>query len=182
MKKQLESSRGNDRGLGTKEGRSKGGSITKTDSIKRQANVERLMRMGLGVTNIASRIVDGKKLGTYDTISKDIEIIRSRWLKNDIPYFHRASVARIEAKERLLEQMVRIGGYILKLISNKKKNDAKTIIYAESLLTTVISRIYEVDADLDPEQYLDQKIQNALKNKIQGGLKHEIKESTPTIS
>lgn len=130
------------------------------------------MRMGYGVTKIASMKINGKKLGALDTISKDIKIINSRWLESDLEWFHRASIARIEAKQRLLEQMTRLGDLILKLKDNKDNH--KTLVYTESQLTTVITKIYEIDADFDPEQYVNKKIQESVDVKI--------KEAETTVS
>ncbi len=47
-----------------------------------------------------------------------------------------------------------------------KAERAKTLTYAESQLTTVITKMYEIDADFDPEQYLDRKIKEAVNYKI----------------
>jgi len=179
MQKEAKSTRRNNRVQSTKESSSKGGSVTLSDSIIRQSHVEKLMKMGFGVTRIAATIINDKKLGTPETISRDIDIIHSRWLDADLEWFHRSSLARIEAKERLLEQMVRLGKLILNLQNTDKE---KTLVSAESQLTTVISKIYEIDADFDPEQYIDQRVQDALKNKIERGLSHEIEESTSTVS
>lgn len=140
------------------------GRITKSQIIIRQAEVEKLMKMGYGVTKIASMTLHGKKLGALDTISKDMDIIHSRWLASDLEWFHRASIARIEAKQRLLEQMTRLGDLILSL--NGMEDSEKTLVYTESQLTTVISKIYDIDADFDPEQYIDKKIQESINVKI----------------
>ena len=168
-------------------GRNRGGQVTKTQTIQRQSQVERLMKMGYSLTRItAATKPNGKKLGAIETISKDMDIIRSRWLDSDPEWFHRARLARIEAKERLLEQMVRLGDLILKIQngvynnsikSNKEEDGAfvtesngdlpKKLVYAEAQLTTVITKIYEIDADFDPEQYLDSKIQESIRNKIE---------------
>ena len=170
----------------------KGGKVTKTQSIERQSHVERLMRMGYSLTKISSVTINGKKLGEIHTISKDMDIIRSRWLDMDPEWFHRARLARIEAKERLIEQMTRLGDLIIQIkngdynskIQSTKENGAfiaesngdlpKKLVYAESQLTTVISKIYEIDSDFDPEQYLDKRIQESVNVKI--------KEATPTTS
>jgi len=150
--------------------RVKGGNVTKTQSIERQCHVERLMRMGYSLTKISSIPIDGKKLGHIDTISKDMDIIRSRWLDKDPEWFHRARLARIEAKERLLEQMIRLGDLILDVMDGKyetsPENKPKQLTYTESQLTTVISKIYEIDSDFDPEQYLDKRIQESVHVKI----------------
>lgn len=172
-------------------GKHKRGRTTKAQSSQRQVHVERLMKMGYSLTKIANTIEDGKKLGNIDTISKDMDIIRSRWLDQDPEWFHRARLARIEAKDRLIEQLVRLNDLIIKLLegefNNKEvvtKEGVETIsiqdelprklTYTESQLTTVISKIYEIDADFDPEQYLDQKIMESIENKV--------KEAAPTTS
>ena len=95
--------------------RSKGGRVTKTQSIERQSHVERLMRMGYSLTKISSVTINGKKLGHIDTISKDMDIIRSRWHDMDPEWFHRARLARIEDKERLIEQLNRLGKSIIQI-------------------------------------------------------------------
>jgi len=170
---------------------SKGGRSTKSTAIQRQVHVERLMKMGYSLTKISSITINGKNLGAEHTISKDIDIIRSRWLDKDPEWFHRARLARIEAKERLLEQMTRMGDLILKIKDGQydevlkiidkqidhiptKENVPKQLTYAESQLTTIISKLYEIDSDFDPEQYLDKRIQESIGNKI--------KERTPKIS
>jgi hypothetical protein len=128
------------------------------------------MKMGYGLTRIAATKINGKKLGALETISKDMDIIRSRWLDMDPEWFHRARLARIEAKERLLEQMIRLGDLILDVKDGKYKtpleNKPKQLTYAESQLTTVISKLYEIDSDFDPEQYLDKRIQESVHVKI----------------
>ncbi len=153
MRKQLEST-----------GRSRGGQATKTHNLQRQVHVEKFMRMGFGVTKIASMKINGRKLGALDTITKDIKIITSRWLEGDLEWFHRASVARIKATHRFEEQMVRLGDSILKL--KKGKVDYKTLAYTESQLTTVLAKIYDTESDFDPEQYVNKKIQESVDVKI----------------
>ncbi len=168
----------------SKQDSSKGGSVTKAKAIQRQSHVERLMRMGYSLTKISSVTINNEKLGNIETISKDMDIIRSRWLDMDPEWFHRARLARIEAKERLIEQMTRLGDLIVKIkngeynnkIQSTKEGGAfvaesngdlpKKLVYAESQLTTVISKIYEIDSDFDPEQYLDKRIQESVHVKI----------------
>ena len=76
--------------------KSKGGKVTKSDSIVRQSHVERLMKMGYSLTQISSFKINGKILGAINTISKDMNIIRSRWLEMDPQWFHRARLASIK--------------------------------------------------------------------------------------
>lgn len=165
--------------------KNQGGRATKAAAIERQAKVEKLMKMGYSLTKISAVTINDKKLGAIDTISKDMDIIKSRWLDQDNEWFNRARIARIEAKERLLEQMTRMGDLILKIMNGDYNNKIqstkeggafvaesngdlpKKLVYAESQLTTIISKIYEIDADFDPEQYLDQKIMESMENKIE---------------
>ena len=165
--------------------KTKGGKVTKASIILRQSHVEKLMKMGYSLTRIASTQVNGKNLGAIHTISNDMNIIRSRWLDMDPEWFHRARLARIEAKERLLEQLTRVTDLIIKLqngdynkeIHSNKEGGSfiiesnadlpKKLIYAESQLTTIITRLYEIDSDFDPEQYLDQRIMESIENKIE---------------
>lgn len=181
--KQVTTSEKNKRGL-NKENQSKGGSVTKTQILQRQAHVERLMRMGYTLTRIVATTVNDKKLGSSNVLSNDMKLIQSRWLEADPGWMIRANLARIEAKNRLLEQLIRLGDLILEIkagtyntqIKTNKKGGSFTIeanadlpkklVYAESQLTTVISKIYEIDADFDPEQYLDKKIEESLHDKI----------------
>lgn len=177
----------------SKSDNSKGGSKTKLDAIKRQQKVEQLMKSGYSETQIAAgNTKDGKSLGTPATIRKDVNEIRSRWLEADPDWFHRARIARIEAVERLKPQLIRLNKLILEItkgdydnkITSTKEGGAfvaesngdrpKKLTYAESQLTAVIKAIYEIDADFDPEQYLDKKIQESIEHKVQ--------EATPAIS
>ena len=164
--------------------KSKGGIVTSAAAILRQSHVERLMKMGYSLTRITSTKVNGKKLGAVNTISKDMDIIRSRWLEQDPSWFHRARLARIEAVQRLTEQLVRMNELILQLKNGDYNNEIKStkeggafvsesnadlprkLTYAESQLTTIISKIYEIDADFDPEQYIDQKIRESINHKV----------------
>ena len=165
-------------------GRSKGGKVTKASAILRQSYVEKFMKMGYSLTKISTIKIENKKLGSLETISKDMNIIRSRWLNEDPEWFNRARIARIEAKGRLLEQLTRLSDLILELrngdynreIHSNKEGGSfvtesnadlpKKLVYTESQLTTVITRIYEIDADFDPEQYLNHTIQESMENKI----------------
>jgi|APSaa5957512535_1039671.scaffolds.fasta_scaffold97573_1 hypothetical protein len=172
--KQVQSSKGL-----SKEAKSKGGQVTKTDRIVRQVHVEKLMKMGYSLTRISAAKLNGKKLGNEETIKKDMNIIRSRWLDQDPDWFHRARLARIESKERLLEQMIRLGDLILEIQHGKYDYNSKgeptegerprKLVQTESQLTLVISKIYEIDADFDPEQYLDKRIAEAMEDKIKEG-------------
>ncbi len=189
--KQVVTSRKGRKAIGTKKDSSKGGSVTKAQTIQRQVHVEKFMKMGYSLTAIASIKIDGNKLAAIDTISKDMDIIRSRWLDMDPEWFHRARLARIEAKDRLIEQLVRLNELLIKLLAGKfdkkeitiangtttisvKDELPRKLTYTEAQLTAVISKIYEIDADFDPEQYVDSKIQESIKDKI--------KEATPTTS
>ena len=143
------------------------------------------MKMGYSVTRIATVKISGKTLGSIKTITKDVNIIRNRWLEMDPEWFHRARLARIEAKERLLEQLTRVSDLILQLNNGDYNKEIhsnrdggsfviesnadlpKKLIYAESQLTTIISKLYEIDSDFDPEQYLDQRIMESIENKIE---------------
>ena len=171
--------------------RVKGGKSGKSQTIQRQAHVERLMQNGYTLTRIAATQVNGKNLGSKDTISKDIKIIETRWLENDQGWFNRARTARIVNVKRLTEQLVRLsdlyndvknGVYDTaeKIIVMKDKNSTDVMIekYSvkdqrpgklvriESDITKVITTLYEIDADFDPEQYLDSRITEAMENKI----------------
>ena len=173
--------------------KSRGGSKTKTDNIDRQHKVEKLLVAGYSLSQIASEKIDGETLGSITTIRKDIDIIRSRWLDSDPEWFHRARLARIEAVERLKPQLIRLNKLIIEIqngefdqeIKTSKDKDGafvvsvsgnrpKKLVYAESQLTAVIKAIYEIDADFDPEQYIDSKIQESVN--------HKIEEATPTVS
>jgi len=83
--------------------------------------------------------------------------------------------------------MQRMGDLILKIMDGEYNNKIqstkeggsfvaesngdlpKKLVYAESQLTTIISKIYEIDADFDPEQYLDKRIQESMEDKIEKG-------------
>ena len=172
-------------------GRKKGGTVTKSQSILRQSYVEKFMLKGYGVTKIASLKINNKKLGALDTISKDMDIIRSRWLDKDPEWFHRARLARIEAAQQLRQQLIRMNELIVELLDGKQNNKlfntqegivseetnedlSKKLISAEATLTKIIISLYEIDADFDPEQYIDKKIQESINVKI--------KETTSAIS
>lgn len=73
------------------------------------------MKMGYFVTSIASTKINSKTLGSIKTIIKDVNIINSRWLEMDPKWFHHARLTRIEAKERLLEQLIRVSELITKI-------------------------------------------------------------------
>jgi len=163
----------------SKKDSSKGGSVTKLDSLNRQIIVERLMKKGYSLMRIYGAKVNGERLGGLETLSKDINKIRSRWLDKDPAWFHRARIARIEAVQRLTDQLVRLNDDILEIEKGtydiKNKSDRMKMLPAiESQLTVVISKIYEIDADFDPEQYLDKRIVEAVNNKI--------KEVAPAVS
>lgn len=146
------------------------------------------MLAGFSLSQIASAKADGRKIGAIETVSRDMDIIRSRWLDKDPEWFHRARLARIQATEALKAQMVRLNTLILEILDGqydtitKNTKDGieqietveerpKKLVYAESQLTTIISKLYEIDADFDPEQYLDARIAE--------GMKHEFEAKTP---
>lgn len=168
--------------LTTKE-KSKGGAVTKAATLERQQVVEQLMLEGDTIAEISNYSHKGKKLGAENTISKDMDIVRSKWLESDPTWFHRARIARIEAKNRLLmifkKQMNLIkdlesGDYDIKAVWTKegqvdletKENRGNLLTRAYDSVTKTIAKIYEIDSDFDPEQYIDMKIQESIKDKI----------------
>ncbi len=167
-------------------GKRGGGKVTAEQRVKRQIIVEKHMLAGYSLSYIAGIKINGKKLGNIGTISKDMNIIRSRWLNMDPEWFHRARTARIEAVNRLKQQLIRsnelvteikAGIYNAKTKSNKddggddiieSNTDLPTkLVYAESHQTTIINKIYEIDSDFDPEQFLDDKIKESIQAKIE---------------
>lgn len=169
----------------TKKKGGRGSEIINVAAIERQAKVEKLMKMGYSLTKISAASINGKKLGAVKTISKDMDVIKSRWLEQDNEWFNRARIARIEAKERLLEQMSRMSDLIRNILNGDYNNTIKSnkdggafvaesngdlphkLVHAESQLTTIITKIYEIDADFDPEQYLDKRIMESMEDKIE---------------
>ncbi len=164
---------------------SKGGRVTKSQKINRQKLVEDYMLAGYSLTKISNVMINGKKLASINTVAKDMNIIRSRWLNMDPEWFHRASTARIEAVNRLKQQLIRsnelvteikAGIYNSKTKSNKDDGEGDIIesntdlptklVYAESHQTTIINKIYEIDSDFDPEQFLNEKIKEGIRAKI----------------
>lgn len=165
--------------------KSRGGLVTKSQTLQRQDKIEKLLHAGYSLTQIASgKDENGKTIGSITTIRKDIDIIRSRWLDMDPEWFHRARLARIDTVERLKAQLIRINKLILEItkgtydnriqsaeqggtfIAKSNGDRPKKLTYAESQLTVVIKAIYEIDADFDPEQYIDKKIAESINNKI----------------
>lgn len=167
--------------------KSKGGRARYVDVVDRQLQVELLLKKGYGLSEIASTKINNKKLGAIDTIKKDIIIIKSRWLDSDLNWFHRSRVARIEAKQRLIEvlkkqnqdieriengeydnaeKIIIIKGEATPLSYSVKDQRTKKLTYAYSQLTLTIAKIYEIDSDFDPEQYIDKKIMESIDEKI----------------
>jgi len=167
--------------------KSKGGRAKYVDVVDRQLQVELLLKKGYGLSEIASIKINNKKLGAIDTIKKDIIIIKSRWLDSDLNWFHRSRVARIEAKQRLIEvlkkqnqdieriengeydsaeKIVIINGESTALSYSVKDQRTKKLTYAYSQLCLTITKIYEIDSDFDPEQYIDKKIMESIDEKI----------------
>ena len=135
----------------------------KAVGIARQVLVEKYMTAGMSLTQIATAKVNGKKLGTMKTITRDMDIIRSRWLDRDPEWFNRARLARIEAETRLTAQLVRLNKLILNTQAGQQGNEVddsfiRSMAILESRLTDVITKLYEINSDFDPEQYLDSKI------------------------
>ena len=150
----------------------KGGSVPTPAALMRQSEVEKYMVAGLSATKIAAlRKPNSKKalLGSYKTILKDIDIIRSRWMERDPEWLFRAKEARIEAVMRLKAQLVRQNILLTAIKNNtyETKDIAKALTYAESQLTLTITRIYEIESDLDPEQYVDARIQARINAKVE---------------
>lgn len=167
--------------------KSKGGRARYVDVVDRQLQVELLLKKGYGLSEIASTKINNKKLGAIDTIKKDIIIIKSRWLDSDLNWFHRSRVARIEAKQRLIEvlkkqnqdieriengeydsaeKIIIINGEATALSYSVKDQRTKKLTYAYSQLNLTIAKIYEIDSDFDPEQYIDKKIMESIDEKI----------------
>ena len=128
------------------------------------------MVAGLTITKMASLKNDNGKplIGSYETIAKDVDVIRSRWLEKDTEWFHRAKLARVEAVERLKAQLLRQSLLVADIKNNQydTKDLPRTLTYAESQLTTTITRIYEIESDLDPEQYVDERIKRRINAKV----------------
>jgi len=167
--------------------KSKGGRSKYVDVVDRQLQVELLLKKGYGLSEIASTKINNKKLGAIDTIKKDIIIIKSRWLDSDLNWFHRSRVARIEAKQRLIEvlkkqnedieriengeydsaeKIIIIKGEATTLSYSVQDQRTKKLTYAYSQLLLTIAKIYEIDSDFDPEQYIDKKIMESIDEKI----------------
>ena len=47
-----------------------------------------------------------------------------------------------------------------------KSERARAITYAESQLSSVITKLYDIESDFDPEQYLDERIKERLNEKV----------------
>ena len=149
----------------TKSDSKRGGTATKITTAERRADVEKYMTAGFSATQILAVRKNKRSIGTPATIKKDMNEIRSRWLDMDTGWFNRARIARIEASTRFKAQIVRLNLAILEIQKSDDPDRLKKLTYAESQLTTVISRLYEVESDMDPEQELDKKMLEGMKNK-----------------
>lgn len=169
----------------TKKSLSNGGKKGILDKIERQIIVEKSMLAGYTDTQIYNLEQNGERIGTINTITNDINEIRSRWLEMDPEWFNRARLARIEAEKALMSQLQRLNELITKLLdgeydnsvssneedgsSDATSNDSRPskLVYAEAQLTTVISKLYDIRSDFDPEQYLDERIKESMNAKIE---------------
>jgi hypothetical protein len=129
---------------------------SKTATVKRQVYVEQMMIQGLSPVAMSQLRDDkGKVLATYDTIVKDVAFIHTQWMNNDPEWMHRVHVARVKATMRLQDIQLKLNEFMQRSdddVSVKEKMGLLALIMQNTM------KLYEVEADLDPEQYLNQMI------------------------
>lgn len=133
----------------------------KIATIRRQVFVEQMMIEGLSPIAMANlKDSAGKTIGSYDTILNDVKEIQTRWMLADPKWEHRMHVARIEATQRLLAIQIKLNTYL--------QYDDDTVSIKEKMgilqqLNHNTLKLYEVQSDFDPEQYIEHKISQTMK-------------------
>lgn len=129
---------------------------TKIKTVRRQVFVEQMMIQGL--TPIAmSQLKDsaGKTIGTYDTILNDVKFVQTQWMLQDPEWMTRVNAARLIASKRLLDIQIRINDYLQRdddTVSVKEKAGFLQLLQANTV------KLYDVESDFDPEQYVNHLI------------------------
>ena len=135
---------------------SKGGSITRSSSIMRKNMVEECMLNGMSIAQMVAL-----ELGSKQTISNDLKEIHHQWLEKDPEWIERVRLARIEVEKKYGAQIQR-----LLAIINSNNTSNKDKLYAESLVTTIINKKYEISSSIDPEEYIKKQLQEKIDSTV----------------
>jgi hypothetical protein len=132
----------------------KRGRKTLVENNKRKTLVQELILKGLKPLEIANLGV-----ANYKTILNDIRDIQTSWLDLDPEWLNRARLARIKSEMMYETQLKRLFAYL-----ENEDLSYKEKLYVEGLIQTVITKLEEKSAKLDPEQYLQQRIRERINN------------------
>ena len=135
-------------------GDAKRGRKTLVEINKRKTLVQELILKGLKPMEIANLGVANNK-----TILNDIRDIQTSWLDLDPEWLNRARLARIKSEKMYETQLKRLFAYL-----ENEDLSYKEKLYVEGLIQTVITKLEEKSAKLDPEQYLQSRIRERINN------------------
>jgi len=135
-------------------GDAKRGRKTLVEINKRKTLVQELILKGLKPMEIANLGV-----ANYKTILNDIRDIQTSWLDLDPEWLNRARLARIKSEKMYETQLKRLFAYL-----ENEDLSYKEKLYVEGLIQTVITKLEEKSAKLDPEQYLQSRIRERINN------------------
>lgn len=130
----------------------KRGRKTLVEINKRKTLVQELMLKGLKPLEMANL-----GIANYKTILNDIRDIQTSWLDLDPEWLNRARLARIKSEKMYETQLKRLFAYL-----ENEDLSYKEKLYVEGLIQTVITKLEEKSAKLDPEQYLQQRIRERI--------------------
>ena len=130
----------------------KRGRKTLIENNKRKTLIQELMLKGLKPLEIANLGV-----ANYKTVLNDIRDIQTSWLDLDPEWLNRARLARIQSEKMYQTQLKRLFTYL-----ENEDLTYKEKLYVEGLIQTVITKLEEKSAKLDPEQYLQSKIRERI--------------------
>jgi len=135
-------------------GDAKRGRKTLVEINKRKTLVQELILKGLKPMEIANLGV-----ANYKTILNDIRDIQTSWLDLDPEWLNRARLARIKSEKMYETQLKRLFAYL-----ENEDLSYKEKLFVEGLIQTVITKLEEKSAKLDPEQYLQSRIRERINN------------------
>ncbi len=147
----------------------------KIKTVRRQVYVEQMMIQGLTPLAMAHlKDSAGKVIASYETIMKDVKFIQTQWMLQDPEWMTRVNAARLIAKARLLDIQTKINDYLQRdddTVSVKEKAGFLQLLQANTV------KLYDVESDFDPEQYVNHLIME--KAEYEREQKKNLDESSP---
>ena len=129
---------------------------SKTTTVKRQVYVEQMMIQGLSPIAMSQLRDDNNKvIASYETILKDVEFIHSQWMTNDPEWMTRVSAARVKATKRLEDIQLKLNAFLQRSDDDVSVKEKMGLL---ALLQTNTGKVYDIESDFDPEQYINARI------------------------